>query len=352
MFSVVIGAGTKVAIECDGDFWHGPDRYEADLARKRELQRCEWNFFNIRESVFYVDRAAVLAPLWELLTSLGVHPSGWAPPLSAAKQSEASPPRATGIPIISIAESRPLAPAENSYSAQRSLINDRSASIDEGATPVGIVTIDGKYPFGKVKDIVTNTKDVIEELEPPVIALYEAPRTAAHGLRLADYETFAGRCISTLTASRAQIIENLIAIIGVEGPVLGARLHQAHVRASGGQRVGRQIAHDLNSAITFAKKKGNLIADNPLAEQGVKALTYRLTNQPLYIVRKLGPRTLEQVPPLELAALLESEFAGGFLAENELFRAVLARYGLSRLTSNAITQLQRAISLRPITSHR
>ena len=74
---VIIGSKTKVAIECDGDFWHGPDRYEADLARKRDLERNNWKFFNVRESLFYVDRAAALMPLWEMLAALEVHPSGW-----------------------------------------------------------------------------------------------------------------------------------------------------------------------------------------------------------------------------------------------------------------------------------
>jgi very-short-patch-repair endonuclease/DNA polymerase III delta prime subunit len=77
---VIIGSKIKVAIECDGDFWHGPDRYQADLARKRDLERNGWKFFNIRESEFYIDRAAALAPLWEMLNELAVHPSGWLPP--------------------------------------------------------------------------------------------------------------------------------------------------------------------------------------------------------------------------------------------------------------------------------
>jgi very-short-patch-repair endonuclease len=77
---VVVGGGTKVAVECDGDHWHGPERYEADLARMRDLERCDWTFFNIRESQFYVDRSGSLEPLWEMLETLGVRPSNWTPP--------------------------------------------------------------------------------------------------------------------------------------------------------------------------------------------------------------------------------------------------------------------------------
>jgi REase_MTES_1575/AAA domain len=39
---VVVGAKTRLAVECDGDHWHGPDVYQRDMARQRELERCGW----------------------------------------------------------------------------------------------------------------------------------------------------------------------------------------------------------------------------------------------------------------------------------------------------------------------
>lgn len=69
---VVVGANGKFAIECDGDYWHGPDNYLADLARERELERCGWRFFRIIESDFVVDKFGSLEPLWPLLDTLSV----------------------------------------------------------------------------------------------------------------------------------------------------------------------------------------------------------------------------------------------------------------------------------------
>lgn len=43
-------------------------------------------------------------------------------------------------------------------------------------------------------------------------------------------------------------------------------MHSAYVLASGGRRVGKQIARALNTAISYAVRKGILIADNPLAQ--------------------------------------------------------------------------------------
>jgi len=73
---VVVGARGRLAVECDGDTWHGPEQYEHDLARERDLARCGWRFHRIRESAFYVDPTATMDALWSTLDDAGIHPSG------------------------------------------------------------------------------------------------------------------------------------------------------------------------------------------------------------------------------------------------------------------------------------
>lgn len=72
---VIQGSEAQLAVECDGDFWHGPERYEADLARQRQLERCGWQFFRIRECLYYADADKALAPLWPLLERMGIYSS-------------------------------------------------------------------------------------------------------------------------------------------------------------------------------------------------------------------------------------------------------------------------------------
>jgi very-short-patch-repair endonuclease len=74
---VVVGAKTRLAAECDGDRWHGPEAYQRDMGRQRELERCGWHFVRVQESDFYLDPAKALAPVWERLDELEIHPSGW-----------------------------------------------------------------------------------------------------------------------------------------------------------------------------------------------------------------------------------------------------------------------------------
>ena len=69
---VIQGEKSQLAVECDGDFWHGIDEYTADMERQRKLVRCGWNFFRIRESRYYADPENALEPLWTLLDRMGI----------------------------------------------------------------------------------------------------------------------------------------------------------------------------------------------------------------------------------------------------------------------------------------
>jgi very-short-patch-repair endonuclease len=104
---VVVGAKTRLAVECDGDFWHGPEQYLADLARERDLRRCGWEFFRIRESAFYVDEHAALSSLWTVLDGLGIKPIGSSP-------SPAAQPPASDHPAVdTVAECAAMPPAND-----------------------------------------------------------------------------------------------------------------------------------------------------------------------------------------------------------------------------------------------
>ena len=71
---VVEGSYARLAIECDGDQWHGADRYEEDMQRQRQLERCGWEFFRIRECAFYANKNAALQSLWSMLEERGIYP--------------------------------------------------------------------------------------------------------------------------------------------------------------------------------------------------------------------------------------------------------------------------------------
>jgi very-short-patch-repair endonuclease len=76
---VIEGGNARLAVECDGDKWHGADRYEEDMQRQRQLERCSWEFIRIRESAFYSNREQALQGLWQALEERGIFPGGSQP---------------------------------------------------------------------------------------------------------------------------------------------------------------------------------------------------------------------------------------------------------------------------------
>jgi len=76
---VVDGGGPRLAVECDGDAFHGAEHYEQDMERQQKLERCHWAFFRIRESEFYANKDAVLSKLRRELENRGIFPIGMKP---------------------------------------------------------------------------------------------------------------------------------------------------------------------------------------------------------------------------------------------------------------------------------
>ena len=73
---VVEGMQGRLAVECDGERWHGPERYEQDMSRQRDLERAGWRFVRIRGGDFYRDRDGGMEPVWQELDRLNIMPGG------------------------------------------------------------------------------------------------------------------------------------------------------------------------------------------------------------------------------------------------------------------------------------
>jgi len=74
---VIEGGNARLAVECDGDEWHGPEKYEEDMQRQRQLERCGWEFFRVRESAFYSNREDALQSLWHALEERDIFPGDY-----------------------------------------------------------------------------------------------------------------------------------------------------------------------------------------------------------------------------------------------------------------------------------
>ncbi|KAA0894170.1 AAA domain-containing protein [Oryzomonas rubra] len=97
---VVQGGSAQLAVECDGDHWHGRDKFEDDMQRQRMLERCNWVFFRVRESNYRIDNEKALEQLWGMLEARGIYPQG-------GEQHTNSPNEAAEEPIDDSTESNP-----------------------------------------------------------------------------------------------------------------------------------------------------------------------------------------------------------------------------------------------------
>lgn len=69
-FVVRVAPGERLAVECDGDSFHGPDKWDDDVRRQRVLERMGWSFWRVRASKYYLDPEEAMRPLWARLEAM------------------------------------------------------------------------------------------------------------------------------------------------------------------------------------------------------------------------------------------------------------------------------------------
>lgn len=77
---VIEGADDRrLAIELDGDKYHGPDKWAADIRRQKALERLGWVFWRCWGSAWIADRQGCLEDLRMILQHLKIEPLGMTP---------------------------------------------------------------------------------------------------------------------------------------------------------------------------------------------------------------------------------------------------------------------------------
>lgn len=64
----------RLAIELDGDSYHGPEKWLDDWTRQRRLERVGWTFWRCWASTYYLDREATISELVRVLEEMGIGP--------------------------------------------------------------------------------------------------------------------------------------------------------------------------------------------------------------------------------------------------------------------------------------
>ncbi len=288
---VVEGIDARLAVECDGDEWHGPEEYEGDMARQRQLERAGWTFVRVRESDFYADRETAVRAIVDACEELGIRP------LDFVDEPQSEPP--------------PEAAADR---------DARGDSLDE-ASLVG------------------------EDREEDA---------AASEVSSASYGPFTGYS-ETLgfpdprDASPANVRAVLRQIIEKDGPLTRSSVCRLYVEGCPGlQRVGRAVRQTLNRALGAMLRAGEIVQDDELRDGSMEGQVLRLAGTPMVHVRPAGRRDLLEIPPSELLAVLRRSAHGSTqpVGDGEaLFRTLLEHYGFSRLTKPRREYLSKVLRL-------
>ncbi len=300
---VVEGMQGRLAVECDGDQWHGPDRYEQDMARQRDLERAGWQFVRIRGGDFYRDRTKAMESVWGELKRLGIEPGG-----------------------IDEAASEPPSPADSQRIERK--------EVDE-VIPVNPLpaTISGS---AHAKDRAPHPRDTEEDLISEDVTRALAIQSHDRNSLFAAYVVYEGPASDDpRTVSAATVAEGLCRIVEVEGPMLAKRTYDIYLRLCNIKRMGHELRSTMNKALANAIRQDKLTIEDESGKGGLLFSVVRVKGSPHIKLRSRGPRTFEEIPPSELQTIARYLVERHNLksGSDEHLRAVLESFDLKRLTT-------------------
>jgi very-short-patch-repair endonuclease len=286
---VVEGLDARLAVECDGEEWHGPEQYEHDMARQRQLERAGWTFVRVRESDFYADRQRAMTAVVEACEELGIRPVDFV---------EETQDEGTG------------APAADRVSSRAALEGTAGSGED----------VEGSAPEAEVSSVIVGPFTGYSKASG-----FPDPRDA----------------------STANVREILRQIIERDGPLARPSVYRLYVEGCPYlQRVGKTVRQALNRALGAMLRAGEIVQEDELGDGSPEGQVLRIAGAPAVKVRPAGRRDLLEIPPSELIAVLRRQGSGPIRAgkdDETLFRAILEYYGFTRLTRSRRAYLTRVL---------
>jgi very-short-patch-repair endonuclease len=284
---VVEGMESRLAIECDGDTWHGPEQYEHDAMRQRQLERAQWTFSRVRESDFYANRASAIQVVMEACEELGIHPADYVEEETLSDEFD-----------IEI-QSKGSEPETQRIKEPTQPIHSPDLLSTQQATSVAFST-EGSFPDPR-----------------------EAPP--------------------------ANLRKVLLRIIETEGPLTKAFVYRLYVEGCPHvQRVSKSVRQTLNRIVWSMVKAGEVISEDELGDRSLESQVLRLPSTPRVVQRQAGKRDLLDIPPSELCMHIERlnlRFEKPGLDNELAMRRILEFYGFTRLTSVRKKYLMKVIEL-------
>lgn len=318
---VVEGGDRRMAVECDGDHWHGPERYDDDLRRQHQLERAGWTFERVRSSVYYSNAKSALGSVLRRLNELGIRPRGPGP----APESALLTPNTPMLP---------------SGASPRAVIEDADDS------PIGgdnaLVENDGQHAEVAGNSTAHPTvPDASSGVRVPVTPAVDAAQTSDGPIKVEEYREWSPRPLpDPREASLEDVIDGVLDIVRAEGPVRASRAYLLYTKACGLQRAGSNVRSALNKAVWSAHKDGRLLLERSHDKEPMDFAVLRAKGMLRIRPRTGGSRQFADIPETEIVWVMRQiRDSRHKISREELFRLVLEHYGFQRLRSSTRDRL-------------
>jgi very-short-patch-repair endonuclease len=321
----------RLAVECDGDRYHGEDRWADDMQRQRTLERAGWVFWRCFASAFIRRRAEILEDLTRALAERGIAPIG----AEGAPRSVHTEHRVVCSPTEPTLNRRSEVPVEIHESA-------RASSYD---VPPQANTASGDIPLAGARiTFLSGDGNVIERAR--AVAYSGDERVGSPPF--SDYLEFAGPAgDDPRRIGEDEISDGIVRIVEIEGPMITKRAFDIYLRGCGIKRMGHELQGTMNKALSRAVRQERVVCTNEAGADGILCSVVRVHGSPSIKLRRRGSRSFEELPPSELQVVAKylQEQKGCTRGSDEHLREILECFNLKRLTTQVTTALLKVLEL-------
>jgi very-short-patch-repair endonuclease len=319
---VIEGDGTRLAVECDGEAWHGPDQFAEDLFRQRQLERAGWRFARIRESLFYSDPGRAIAEVITAWEDLGVDPGG---PLAEAAAAYVPTEWGTTATEREMRQTEPMMPTIPTEVGRGGTLELAERSEDPGGREIDKrADVSYSSDTGVFPEVVTD-----EERDGPFSGYgsknYPDPRTAPP----------------------TNVRDAVLDIVTTDGPLPKASIYRLYRDGCPRiERAGKNLRQAVNRAVAALERAGLVESRDEGGHRDPTDVVVKRPSQPWLDSRAPGKRSLDDVPLSELAAAMRTINGPSRPASDDaklaLYRAVARQFDVQRLRPQWFPRLERA----------
>ncbi|HDZ21635.1 hypothetical protein LCGC14_0315750 [marine sediment metagenome] len=347
---VVQDGPRQLAVECNGDVWHGVDRYEADMQRQRQLERCKWVFFTVTECAFYSNKDRALKGLWRALEERGIVPHDARDHVELNDNgNEFNEAATTSSATVSQGISED---AEAGDSPQHEAASDDDDDPVEGESSTS-------QPWSLRGEAAPQPKllgpDTERRQSPDLRGESQGETPIRENGHPAEPEAGVVSGDKTECASFAdprtgtlwEIEAGLKQIVSEYGPLPCHYAYRLYIRQAGFRKVSRRVEEVLGRCMESAAARGEIELSDEYGNDELRDKIAHLAGSALVRMRPRGARKIEDIPPSELAEamrILETKGDCG-RDEEEVFRKTLDFFDLKRLTKRTQEILMVALAI-------